>query len=109
MPTSEKTTKNQKKKNSGKFIPTEVLIVAETEQAGIAQYAAHQSIPVEKLRQHLSDFTAALSVALSSIAAVGRFELTEVEVQATFSAEAGFAWVTKAGVEGGVKLKFTRP
>ena len=89
--------------------PEEIFILAESSAAGVQKYGAEQRIPVEKLREHLRTFTAALSSALDSVGALaGDFRLTEVEVTATLSAEAGFVWVTKAGIEGGVTLTFTR-
>ncbi len=97
----------QKNKVTKKTTPTHIWVLTEPAPAGIQKFGAPEEIPVDKLREHLQNFTAAVSSALSAVQTVaGRFQLTEVEVQATFSAEAGFAWVTKVGVQGGVTLKF---
>jgi len=90
-------------------VPREIFVITEDSGAGIQKFAADKSIPVEKLREHLRAFTGALSSALDSIQSVaGDFQLSEVQVTATLSAEAGFVWVTKAGVEGGITLTFKR-
>jgi hypothetical protein len=90
-------------------VPAAIFVVTEESGAGIQKYAADKSIPVEKLREHLRNFTGALSAALDSVQSLaGEFQLSEVQVTATLSAEAGFVWVTKVGVEGGVTLTFTR-
>ena len=89
--------------------PSEIVILAESTEGGLQQFAGEKKIPVEKLKEHLQSFSDALSATLGSIETLaGQFQLREVEVQATFSAEAGFMWITKAGVEGGVTLKFVR-
>jgi hypothetical protein len=90
-------------------VPGEIFVITEESGVGIQKYAADKSIPVERLREHLRNFTGALSSALDSIQSLtGNFQLSEVQVTATLSAEAGFVWVAKAGVEGGVTLTFTR-
>jgi len=101
----------KKTKKTGKrpAAPTEIFVVTESAEAGLQQFGAEKKIPVEKLREHLENFTGALSTALASVETLaGQFQLSEVEIHATLSAEAGFVWVTKAGVEGGVSLKFVR-
>jgi hypothetical protein len=106
--------KPQSKKKTSKTMnavtpPTDILVLTESGEAGIQKFGAEQKIPAEKLREHLQKFTAALSSGFGAIQSLGgQFQLAEVEVQAIFSAEAGFIWVTKAGVEGGVTLKFVR-
>jgi hypothetical protein len=89
--------------------PRDIFVLTDDSGAGVRKFGAEQQIPVDKLRDHLKSFTAALSSALDSVQSVaGDFQLSEVEVTATFSAEAGFVWVTKAGFEGGVSLTFAR-
>jgi len=89
--------------------PTEIFVITDESGVGIQKYGAEKSIPVEKLREHLRNFTGALSSALESVQSLaGDFQLSEVEVSATLSAETGFVWITKAGIEGGVTLTFTR-
>jgi len=99
---------NKSKKTAAKETPpTDIWVLAEPVPAGIQKFGALEKIPTDKLRDHLQNFTAAISSALSGVQAVaGKFELAEVSIEATFSAEAGFALVTKLGVEGGVTLKF---
>jgi hypothetical protein len=90
-------------------VPGEIFVITEENAAGIQKFAADKSIPVDKLREHLRNFTGALSSALDSVQTLtGEFQLSEVQVTATLSAEVGFVWVTKAGVEGGVTLTFAR-
>jgi hypothetical protein len=90
-------------------VPKHIFILAESPDAGIQKLADAKEISVEKLREHLQSFTAAISSALGSVQTLaGEFQLDEVEVHATLSAEAGFVWITKAGLEGGISLKFTR-
>ncbi len=108
MPKPQSKSKASKTKQALKP-PTDILVLTEPGEAGLQKFGAEQKIPVEKLREHLQNFTAALSSGLSAIQSLGgQFQLTEVEVQAMFSAEAGLVWVTKAGVQGSVKLKFGR-
>jgi len=101
--------KGQKSKQRAVSAPSEIFILTDEPGAGVKKFGAEDRIPVDTLREHLKNFTAALSSALSSVQSLaGDFQLSEVEVTATFSAETGFVWVTKAGFEGGVTLTFAR-
>jgi hypothetical protein len=98
-----------KEKATKETPPMDIWVLTEPAPAGIQKFGALEKIPVDKLREHLQNFTAAVSSALSGVQAIaGKFQLKEVGVEATFSAEAGFALVTKVGVQGAVTLKFVR-
>jgi len=88
-----------------------IFILADggTAAAGVAKFAGTAEISVEKFREHLQSFVGKVGSALSGVAAeIGSYQLQEVEVEASFSAEAGFVFVAKTGVEGAVKLRFVR-
>ena len=90
-------------------VPSDIWVLTDSVDTGIQKLADAKEISVEKLREHLQKFTAAISSALGSVQTLaGDFQLAEVEIHATLSAEAGFVWVTKAGLEGGISLKFTK-
>jgi hypothetical protein len=87
-----------------------LYILAESSAVdGVAKYGGIDEITVEKLREHLTKFVSRLGGALGSVGdAMKNYELAEVTVEASFSAEKGFVFVAKAGVEGAVKLTFKR-
>lgn len=87
-----------------------LYILAESSAVdGIAKYGGIDEISVEKLREHLTNFVSRLGGALGTVGdAMKNYELAEVTVEASFSAEKGFVFVAKAGVEGAVKLTFKR-
>ena len=89
--------------------PSAIYVLADTSDAELQKFGGAKEIPIDTLKNHLQSFTAGLSSALSSCQTIaGQFELSEIEVQATLSAEFGFVLVTKAGVEGSVSLKFVK-
>jgi len=87
-----------------------VFILADgpTPAEGMARFASHE-ISVEKLREHLQSFVRKIGGALCGLeSAISDYELAGVEVEASFTAEQGFVFVAKVGVEGSVRLRFER-
>lgn len=86
-----------------------ILVDGDSSAAGVTKFAGIQQITVEKLKEHLKSFVDKVAGALTGVATeMGAYQLTEIEVEASFSAEAGFVFVAKTGVEGAVKFKFVR-
>lgn len=76
---------------------------------GMAKFGGTHQISVEKLREHLQSFVRNVASALGGVATeIGAYQLSEVEVEASFSADVGFVFVAKTGIEGSVKLHFVR-
>jgi len=79
------------------------------EDGDLARYAGPVQIDAQKLKQHFQSFTSVIAKALEGCKPrKGDFELSEIAVEAKLTAEAGFALVSKAGVEGTVGFKFER-
>jgi hypothetical protein len=86
-----------------------ILVESSTTTEGLAKFAGPQEISVERLREHLQSFVRKIGDSLNGIAsALGDYELSEVEVEASFNAEQGFVFIAKAGIEGSVKLRFEK-
>jgi hypothetical protein len=86
------------------------VLVEESERDNeLAQYAGFLGIRVEKLKEQLEQFSASMNDALSGVKTLaGEFELKEIKLTASISAEKGFMLVSKAGIEGGIEFTFKR-
>jgi hypothetical protein len=79
------------------------------EPDSIAEFGGPVQIDADRLGDQLQAFTEAMSRAFSRCHLLaGEFMLTEIELEAKLTAEFGFMFVSKAGVEGAVTLKFAR-
>ena len=65
------------------------------------------SVNVEKLRDSLKELASQLNEVFGEIKAVGDFSLKEVALTAEVSAEGKLILVGKAGISGGITLKFS--
>ena len=67
-----------------------------------------ERIPVDKLKANLGKLAQQFTAALEDIKAIGKFRLTEVEIQVEVSAEGGVELIGTAtlGGKGAITLKF---
>ena len=82
-----------------------------TEETGgdLAQYAGLLEIGAEKLKEHMENFSKAISTMVTGAQVMaGEYELGEITLKVSLSAEKGFVLVSKAGVEGALELKFMK-
>lgn len=85
------------------------VLVDQPTDGDLSRYAGSMQIDAEKLGQHLQSFVSAISKSLEKCGAcVGDFELAEVTIKATLSAEVGLVLVSKTGINGGIDLKFQK-
>jgi len=85
------------------------IFVLVDDPADVAKYAGPQEIDADQLGAQLQKFSHAISQAVSHCKSIaGEFTLDEITLEAKFTAEFGFVFVSKAGVEGAVALKFSR-
>ena len=90
--------------------PETIYVLVDDDPVGIARFAGAQEIDADKLGQQLQKFSSAISRALTQVTSLaGEFVLQEIDLEAKFTAEFGFVFVSKAGVEGSVTLHFKRP
>ena len=73
--------------------------------------AVRTEIPTEVLRQNLARASEAMLQVLSDLKNVGRFRLSEVELQVEVTAEGGVNFIGSAtlGAKGAITLKFVEP
>lgn len=92
---------NQNQKNTNDTI---WVLVDSPSGGDLDKYAGPVQINVEKLGEHFEAFTDAISKALGKVSKpIGlksEFELDEITLEATLSAEIGFTLVSKGGIEG---------
>lgn len=87
----------------------QVIYVLLDEPSDVAKFGAPKEIDADKLGEHLDRLSSAVSRALGHVKSLaGEFQLSEISLEAKLSTEVGLVLVSKAGVEGAVKLKFVR-
>jgi hypothetical protein len=85
------------------------IFVLLDESADVEKFGGPKEIDADKLGEQLQKFGDAISRALDKCKRLaGEFELNEISLEAKLTAEFGFVFVSKAGVEGAVTLKFER-
>jgi hypothetical protein len=93
-------------KETTSFSSVYVLI---DEPADVELFSGAKEIDADKLGEHLQNFSGGISRALEKCKSLaGEFELKEVTLEAKLTAEFGFVLVSKAGVQGGITLKFQK-
>lgn len=86
-----------------------IWVLASDTDGDLSRYAGPLEIGIERLKEHMAKFSQAIAeVVADAHTLAGEFELKEVKLKATLSAEHGFVLVSKAGVEGGIELTFHR-
>lgn len=87
----------------------ETVYVLVDDTGDVSRFGGPKEMDADKLGEHLGKFSRAMSRALEQCKTLaGEFDLTEITLEAKLTTEFGFVLVSKAGVEGGVSLKFTR-
>lgn len=71
-----------------------------------AEKSAVRNLDISNLKASVADLASQLSEVFRDLKAVGGFKLTEVTVSVEVSAEGSVFLVGKAGVSGGISLKF---
>lgn len=85
------------------------ILLDSPSEGDLTRYSGPLQIDVGQLKQYLQSFASAMAETLEGCRLLaGDFELQEVSMKAKLSAEAGFMLVSKAGIEGGIDLKFVR-
>jgi hypothetical protein len=85
------------------------IYVLVDDPADVSKFSGVKEIDADQLGQQLQKFSDAVSQAVSHCKKIaGDFQLEEITLEAKFSAEFGFMFVSKAGVEGSVTLRFAR-
>ncbi|MCU1326135.1 MAG: hypothetical protein JWN34_1505 [Bryobacterales bacterium] len=85
------------------------IYVLVDEPTDLAKFGGPKEIDADQLGAQLQKFSDAVSQAVGHCKKIaGDFQLDEITLEAKFSAEFGFMFVSKAGVEGAVTLKFAR-
>lgn len=86
-----------------------IWVLTEERGGDLAQYAGPLEIGVEKLKEHMEKFSNSVSKVIASVQDLaGEYELGEITLKVSLSAEKGFVLVSQAGVEGAIELKFTK-
>ena len=87
----------------------QAIYVLVDEPGDVAKFGGPKEIDADKLGEHLSRFSGAISRALAQVKTLaGEFQLSEITLEAKLTTEFGFVLLSKAGVEGSVSLKFAR-
>ena len=63
-------------------------------------------VDADTLKNSISSLTSQLSDVFADLKKVGEFNLSEVSVSVAVSAEGGLILIGKAGITGGIRLKF---
>ena len=71
-----------------------------------AEKSAVRNLDISKLKGSVADLASQLSEVFRDLKAVGGFKLTEVTLSVEVSAEGSVFLIGKAGVNGGISLKF---
>lgn len=71
------------------------------EPKGVLKY-----VDADKLKNSVASLTAQLSEVFADLKKVGDFKLSEVSISVEVSAEGGLVLIGKAGISGGISLKF---
>jgi hypothetical protein len=76
------------------------------QRTSTAERSPVREFDVDRLRKSISHLASQLSDLFADLKSVGEMKLTEVNVSVEVSAEGGLVLVGKAGVTGGISLKF---
>jgi hypothetical protein len=84
------------------------LLVDEQEMEGLAKSLTKPQVNIDVLRDQLKDIKNRLVGVFEDKDSDGKFALNSLEISLTIGVEGGIQFISKASVEGSIKLTFER-